>query len=514
MGRRLPLILLLAAAFAAHAQQQDSGKTSPAQPAAPAAHAPKKFVPPEPPVPVVIPDIELLPPPPPIPGLTPYSPPSIPFVGGEYLLGRSRESLPPPEIPAVVRVLIGLVALLVLSYLAGSTFLQKRLDEKLNVPHLVTTGLPFFVLGFIASQPQVGVLTPSVLHEIAPIMPLALGWIGYAIGSRFRAEAVERLPLATGNLFVATTAIPLAIVFTACTIGILMIQPAESREWAFRDALLLATAGAMAARNTPHFFRVFSKEGAVSPRTVRAIELEQLAGVFVLLMVSAYYRPGGQLVNWQLPGTAWLFVTIGIGATMGLFVYLALTRISRDPQYTVVLLGSIAFTAGMASFLRLSPLAVCAITGLITANLGDQWRDRLCANLERLERPVYFLFMVIAGALWHPSEWRGWALMLVFILSRVLSKWFASDLVRRIGVKDMTADERRASAWAPMGALSVAIVVSAQDLYSGPTISWIVTAVVAGALLSEVGLQIAARRARQPRVGSPAYQGADSGGVD
>jgi hypothetical protein len=114
--------------------------------------------------------------------------------------------------------------------------------------------------------------------------------------------------------------------------------------------------------------------------------------------------------------------------------------------------------------------------------------------LARFERPVYFLFMVIAGALWNPSEWQGWVLMVVFLCSRQFSKWLAAAWVQRSVLPDMTPDERRCIAWAPMGALSVAIVLSAQDLYSGPTISWIVTSVLAGSLLMEAVLQIAARR--------------------
>jgi hypothetical protein len=117
--------------------------------------------------------------------------------------------------------------------------------------------------------------------------------------------------------------------------------------------------------------------------------------------------------------------------------------------------------------------------------------------LERLERPIYFLFMVIAGALWNPSEWQGWVLMVVFISSRLASKWLAGHIVGRRLLPDLTSDELRSITWAPMGALSVAIVLSAQDLYSGPTISWIVTAVIAGSLTAETALQLAARRVRR-----------------
>jgi uncharacterized membrane protein YccC len=45
---------------------------------------------------------------------------------------------------------------------------------------------------------------------------------------------------------------------------------------------------------------------------------------------------------------------------------------------------------------------------------------------------VYFLFMVLAGALWHPSEWQGWVLMLVFIVSRLGSR---SGLLRKCAAR-------------------------------------------------------------------------------
>jgi hypothetical protein len=370
-------------------------------------------------------------------------------------------------------------------------------ERQFNIAHFITTGLPFFILGLLASQPQIGVLTRSVLYEVAPLIPLALGWIGFAIGARLDARAMDPLPPGFGNALAAIIAIPLIVVFAACSFTILEIQPDTMRFPAFRAALLLAIAGAMAARSAPYFLRVFSRGNRVSERSVRLIELEQFAGVFGLLMVSAYYRPPAELVTWQLPGTAWLFVTFGIGTTMGLFTYLALTRISKDPQFTAVLLGAIAFTAGMGSFLRLSPLAVCCIAGILTANLGGSWKNQMLNILERLERPIYFLFMVIAGALWNPSEWQGWVLMVVFISSRLASKWLAGHIVGRRLLPDLTSDELRSITWAPMGALSVAIVLSAQDLYSGPTISWIVTAVIAGSLTAETALQLAARRVRR-----------------
>jgi hypothetical protein len=450
--------------------------------------APKQFSLPEKPP---LREPQLLPPPPPIEELT-KRPPFI--AGNEYLLGRSRESLPAPQIPDVLNALIGIVALLVLAFLAGHPAVE-NLERQFNLAHALTTGLPFFLLGLLASQPRVGVLTPTILNEVAPLIPLALGWLGFAIGARFAAARIHQTPAGLGNAFVAVTAIPLALVFGACGATMLFIHPETSRSSAFREAMLLGTAASMAARSAPHFLRIFSTESCISERSVRIIELEQLAGVFGVLLVSAYYRPAAMLVTWHLPGTAWLFVTLGLGTTMGVFTYLGLNRLQQTPQFPAVLLGAIAFTAGIASYLRLSPLAVCFIAGAIAAYLGGNFTDQIISMLVRLERPVYFLFMVIAGALWNPSEWQGWVLMIVFISTRQISKWLAAAWVRQRVLPDITADERRCIAWAPMGALSVAIVLSAQDLYSGPTISWIVTSVLMGSLVMELALQIAARRA-------------------
>jgi hypothetical protein len=411
------------------------------------------------------------------------------------LLGRSPDAPPAPPAPAVIRAILGFVAFLALAYLAGQPRVQ-RLERSLNIAHLVTAGLPFVFLGFVASQPAVGILTPSVLREVGPLLPLGLGWIGFVIGSRFDARGLDRLPAGTGTAAVLTAAIPAAFILGTCGLmlfGTPSMSLASPGTAAFRDAILLAAAGAMTARSAPYFLNASRPGEPVPGRLIRIIGLEQLAGVFGLMMVSAYFRPQGVAVAWQLPGTAWLFITLGIGTTMGIVVLATLAKIDKGPQFTAALLGAVAFTAGMASFLRLSSVSVCFIAGAIVFNLGGPWRERFRDVLERLERPVYFVFLVIAGALWRPWEWQGWVLMTLFIASRFASKWIAAGVLRKFSVIHLAPAERRVLIGAPMGALSVAIVVSAQDLYSGPTVGWIVTAVIGGAIVMEFALQIAAR---------------------
>ena len=67
-------------------------------------------------------------------------------------------------------------------------------------------------------------------------------------------------------------------------------------------------------------------------------------------------------------------------------------------------------------------------------------------------------------------------------------------LCRKEVPNGLSLDEQRSLIFSPMGALSIAIVVNAQDLYFGAVISWMVTAVIGGAIVTEVIVQIASRR--------------------
>jgi hypothetical protein len=463
-----------------------------AQPEAPSSdkQAPKPFVPPE----HRAPESTFEPPPPPV--LKPRAF-VVPQRQSETLLGRSPDiGVVPPSAGAVIRAIIGFVSLMVLAYLGGHPRVR-RLERRLNIAHLITAGLPFVLLGLLASRPEVGILTPSVLRDIAPLLSLGLGWIGFVIGSRFEARTFEGIPSGTGTTLVVSTALPVAATLLSAAVVLFLTGESVSTPGVIRDALLLAVAGAMTARSAPEFLHAGPNQ-ATSSRLIRIIEFEQLAGVLGLALISAYFRPPGAAVAWHLPGTAWLFISVGIGTTMGVVVSATLARINRGPQFATVLVGAIAFTAGMASFLRLSPVSVCFITGAILINLAGAWREQVRQALERLERPIYFLFLVIAGALWRPWEWQGWLLLALFITSRVGAKWLSVRLLGQYWVRDLSADERLVLARAPMGALSVAIVVTAQDLFFGPTVPWIVTAVIGGAIIMELALQASLRGTRRP----------------
>jgi Kef-type K+ transport system membrane component KefB len=398
-----------------------------------------------------------------------------------------------PEV--VIKTILGLLALVALAYLGAHPGVQ-RLERVLGVSQVITAGFPFVVLGMLARRPFVGILSDAMLVDLGPVLRVGLAWIGLVAGFRFDARLVGRLPPGAAGVVSLATSLPFAFVLAASGAVLFLVSgaaPAFADPVFLRDALILGTAGAMAT--AAHANRLAP---ARSPTELsRIIQIEELAGVAGLTVVAAYFRP--QIgVTWQLPGTAWLLLTLGLGAAVGLVTYTMLQRRHEGPEFVVLTLGSVSFAAGLAGYLKLSPVVVAFIAGVLLANFPGTYKDRLGSTLLRLERPIYLLSLVVIGALWDVSDWRGWLLMPVFTAARLAGKWAGVEAAARTGQLSLAPAERRALSIAPMGPLAVAIVVNAQLLYPGGSISRIVSAVIGGAILTEIIVQLSARR-RAPR---------------
>lgn len=388
-------------------------------------------------------------------------------------------------------MLLGLFALFALAYLGGHPRVQE-LERRLAVTHLVTAGLPYVLLGLIASLPSVGILSESVLYELRPLLVLGLGWIGFTVGFRFDAQLVKSIWPGAGAVVALTSAWPFALVMLMCGALLWFAESSFSAAVFIRDGIILGTAGAMTASTVTGLLAPNSPSDGSVERVRTIIQLEEFAAVIGLMLLAAYFRSGG-FAAWMLPGTAWLFITIGMGATMGAVVYAALSRISEGPEFTVLMLGSVSFTAGMASFLRLSPISVCFIAGAILVNLPGGAKEQVRDALNHLERPIYLLFLIVAGSLWRVGQWQGWLLMVLFVIARFAGKWIAIRFLAHLPNVGLSPEQRRSLMLSPIGALSIAIVVSAEDLYFSASITWIVTAVIAGAIVTEIVVQAFSR---------------------
>lgn len=411
-----------------------------------------------------------------------------------------------------IQVIGGLVGLIALAYLGGHRRVV-RFQERLGLGGVITAGFPFVALGLIASRPSIAILGPEVIEQLRPVLHFGLGWLGFLIGTQLDVRVLDRVPRGAAYLILVEALGPFAI--TAAGSGAVML--ALGRSWRapgmWRDVILLGAAAAMTA---PRKFRGFANRTWREGRGVDVLlaQLDDLVGVIGLLFITAYFRDATSS-TWALPSTAWVFVSLGLGVAIGVLIF-AMVRVPvSNAEFLAVVLGGIAFASGLAGYLHLSPIVVCFIAGVLVTNFPNDQRDSIFRILHHLERPVHLLFLIIAGAVWQPDDWRGWALVPLFVAGRALGK-YAGVIASKTAVGALLpsgfADQRQLVA--PLSGLSIALVISVQSLVADHGLSWVVTAVIGGAIATELLIRDPSRERDAAQAGVPGRTEAGAPGND
>jgi hypothetical protein len=391
----------------------------------------------------------------------------------------------------MLRVVLGLACALVLAVLAAHPALR-RIERRLGLTVLLSTGVPFLALGVVFRLPGVGVLTDDVVADLRPALEFGLGWLGFVVGMQFDVRELDALPEKSGAVVLAESALPLVMTAGACTLALFGL----GSEWSLRDALVL---GACAAPASPIAAVALARSSGSRAASIvaRVTVLNDVAGVAVLGLVCAFFRPTDELSAWKLPHVAWLFVTLGMGGVLGILTYVLVRSAKGLSEEVAYLLGAVALSAGMAGYLAISPLVACAIAGALLTNLPHERMPELRASILQLERPLYLIFLLVAGALWDPTAWQGWLLVPVFVLSRVGAKVLGAAIAVRTGPPGLPDATTLGIALSPQSPIAIAVIVSFSTLYGGgaqqTTVAWMTTAVIGSAVLTELGVQAMAR---------------------
>ena len=264
-----------------------------------------------------------------------------------------------------------------------------------------------------------------------------------------------------------------------------------------RDALAL---GACAAPAAPVAAVAIARSSgnAAAALINRVTLLNDVAGVVVIGLICAYFRPTDVLSVWKLPHIAWIFVTLGLGGVLGILTYVLIRSARSQPEEMALLLGAIALSAGMSGYLAISPLVTCAIAGALLTNLPHRGMRALKETIAQVERPLYLIFLLVAGALWDPRAWQGWVLALVFVLSRVGGKLMGAHVAVRVGPRDLPDPDTLGLALSAQSPIAIATIVSYVTLYksaggSNGALPWLMTTCIGGAVLTEIVVQLIAR---------------------
>ena len=375
---------------------------------------------------------------------------------------------------------------LILVLVVAASYLAARVAfEWLARRFVIVSGAEYLLLGILLGPQVSGILSRETVESFAPIASLGLGWMGALIGAQLVLHRLVRIPAVLYRVALVESLLTVAFVAGLLTFA-LWIGLEVTRD----EAVVAATAlGAVAVASASAGVAVVARQlGRRSP-IVRQLEVSTATNALVAVVTSgilfALVHRTPPTAGRPLTATEWAVVTIAIGVVGGALFHLFVGEERKVDRLFVSLAGAIILVSGAATYLRLSPLLAAVCFGAVLVNTTRN-RAEIVAALERVERPLYFALLVLAGAAWRPSV-RAWSLViLLFLCTRVAAKLGAARLAARWNGMLPTLGVNWGRGLIGQGGLALAVALSYLYQDEVPLPNLVFTAAVASVLLTDV----------------------------
>jgi hypothetical protein len=321
--------------------------------------------------------------------------------------------------------------LLLVVVVVAAYFAAHVVFEWLGRRLLIVSGAEYLLLGILLGPHVSGIVSPQVVESFAPVTALALGWMGAIIGSRFLIAQMVRIRGVIYRVAFAESFMTLWVVFG---LELFLLR------WVFG----LTTARALGPALALAAFATASADAGIElaarrhgGRGLLVTQLRVTAGVNAFVAVCTFgillasNHPDSAALSRPLTATEWTVVSVALGIGGGALFHLFLGSEQKVDRLFISLTGVLVLVSGAATYLRLSPVMSAMFFGAMLVNTSRQ-RDEIVAALARVERPLYFVLLIFAGATWRPSAQTAWALpVLVFVGARALGKVGGARLAAR-----------------------------------------------------------------------------------
>lgn len=321
---------------------------------------------------------------------------------------------------------------LVLMLVIAAAYLAAHVAfEWLARRYAIISGAEYLLLGILLGPEISGLISVNVVGEFAPFITLALGWIGAVVGAQFDLPAITRMAGVEFRVAFIEAGVALIAVAAAMAATLAWLFPITIAEAAVPAMAMGAVATASAPSGIAIVQRKLGRTGPLTRQLAVATAIDALVAItaFGLLLSVAHPGPAGETRG--PTATEWAVISVAIGVVGGALFHLFLGGEKKIDRLFIALAGAIILASGAAAHLRLSPLFPAMLIGMILVNTSAN-RAEIRQVLGRVERPLYFVLLIFAGAAWQAGDGRVVLPVLLFILARFAVKvgaaWLAAAL--------------------------------------------------------------------------------------
>ena len=377
---------------------------------------------------------------------------------------------------------------LILVLVVAASYLAARVAfEWLARRFFVVSGAEYLLLGILLGPQVSGILSPGAVESFAPITSLGLGWMGALIGAQLVLPRMVRTAAVLYRVALAESLLTFVFTTVLMAVGIYATFDVAPRIAIVAGVGLGAVATVSATAGVAVVARQLGRRSPVVQQLEVASATNAVIGILIsgLLFAIVHPDPNAAVVGRPLTPTEWAVITIVVGVVGGALFHLFVGEERKVDRLFISLAGAVILVSGAATYLRVSPLLAAVCFGFVLANTTRS-RAQITIALERIERPLYFALLVLAGATWRPSV-RDWVvLVFLFLLVRIAAKIGAARLAARWNGMLPALGAHWGRGLLGQGGLALAVALSYLYQEDVPLPNLVFTAAVASVLLTDV----------------------------
>lgn len=308
-----------------------------------------------------------------------------------------------------ILLVIGLV--LLLGTIGG------RIFHRLHLPQV--TG--YIIIGLFLGKSFHGFLSSEIVDSFRPIVSLALGIVGFMIGSELRLERFKRYGRQIYTILFMEAFLTFFLVGGAVYLFTGKI---------YMGLIMGALASATAPAATYSVLGEYKARGPVTTTTLSIVALDDGLALLIYGFASAFARTtlvsgGPSLLRTMAVPLFQITISVLMGAAAGFVLNKIVSKKREKEQVLSFALGTIILVVGACLYFKVDPILASMVLGAVAANLQKTENDEMFVLIKRFSSPIFILFFVLVGARLDASiVFKGgvMSLALIYILSRSVGK--------------------------------------------------------------------------------------------
>ncbi len=281
-----------------------------------------------------------------------------------------------------ILLMIGIVILL--GTVAGRIFARFKLPQ--------VTG--YIIVGLVLGESFNGFLSGPMMDSFGPIIELALGIIGFMIGSEINLERFRRYSRSIYTILFVEAFLTFFLVA-----GVTYLITGKL----YLGLILGALSSATAPAATYSVLGEYKARGPLTMTTLSIVAMDDALALLIFGFASAFAKSliihqSVSLVRTMGMPLFQIAMSVLIGVVAGRVLHRLVSRVRERERILPFTLGTIIFVVGTSIYFKVDPILASMVLGFVVSNLQSSENREMFDLIKRFSPPIFILFFVLVGA--------------------------------------------------------------------------------------------------------------------